>query len=494
MPLPNHPKGQENTYFPFLDEGQTFQQDQDAAAAARMEDRHRRDIPKPVKPKEPDISPAQQHTYTPKPPDILAPFPDRLHKHNGINYIFVANDHPPGDPDPVQNPAYRSPAATKSTINDALIFAKQLVLALPDTEQRVTIYVIGGTYPEDVTFDSGRIDICGLGARPRIHGITTIAIPGHIMMQNLELYNLTAPALVINPQVDLGEDDPGIILQSLRVKSNGNAFKASARFHAYDSKFFSLKDPNSFTCEVHYDLQWAQGMFAEFFRCEIYAYHSDNGLFRDLPTAALSDTNLYGKFIHKATDSGVFGEKKGAALKITTITPNNASFFPNTQTQKTGVMLRYSMIHGYVLNECWALGHMHCECYGGLIDPTANGTIYSVQRSNSGPPPTLPTDSVTWWYHCQVRAKIIGIHTDFSQQNGSAVNYSQFDFSRHGTDVDFSAQQAFASLPFPKRGNGYVTRVMSTTDCPAWIFGGNGIDRGSIVSVPIGASYTPYYP
>lgn len=489
MPLPGRGKPKGTRVFSFFDEGEVFQNDRNAAPAARFEDRHRRDQPEEVTAKVQEPAPAQPQqplVNRPDPPVVLPP--DRLHKTNAVDYIFVAKDHYPGE-DSVINPAYRSASATFSSIGDAQTFAKTLIPKLALPEQRIAIYVIGGTWAESVTFDSGRIDLIGVGGRPRIHGVTTIAVPGGILLENFELYNAHSAALVIGAIPDAGADEPSIILQNLRVRSGGNAFRSLARFHAYDCKFYSDTDINSFTVDITWNPVW-QSMYAEFFRCEIYAFGAGRGSFRnygDISSAPFVIGNLYGNFIHLAAATG-------GAIRVSTLRPDGSGLSPNIETQRTGTILRYTTVHGYALNEGWALGHEHCRLYGGLADPIAAGTIYCIQRSQGSTPgmPGFNIDSVTWWDDCNIRAKIIAVQTDFSGNFG-AVNYSQFRHSGHGTDVDITAPNAFNALALPFAGAGFVSRVKSTTDAAIWFIGA-GIDIDSSVNVPIQASYSPYYP
>lgn len=504
MPLKGHGKKSKNL-FPFYDPGVDADDDVQSFVNSQREHNHRTRQPAAEVRTEfgnpnaggsgPNNSGGGNTTGPPGPPGPAGKDgkdgtngtagPDRLHKTNGVDYIFVGKDHYPGE-DPVINPGYRTVGAPFSSITDALNYAETVVIPkLIDPTQRVSIFVIGGTWNEDVTINSS-IKLIGLGGgRPLITGRVVINPADDVLLANFEIFDQSfdarfpTAALTIGVMPDIGDTRPNVVLENIWCRGSGYSFQSSSRFWANNCRFYCEEDATAFAVNISFSPGWKR--FAEFTNCHFYGS-------RLIPYPPLETNTGMAGYRGGIT---LFSGPTGGAIKISTrVSPASASFYANDVTAGTGVVLFGCQVFGYASCEGWALGHYHCRLNGGFMDFDTLGTTYCKQTANSS---STNIDSEVWFDHCHIRARTAVAHFDFTAF-GAGINFTKIRDSTFGTDDPLQRLPTVAQ----RNGAGYVTVVKSATDGPKWYDAGvsnvNMFIYDSIMNIPAIAMNDPYYP
>lgn len=506
MPLKGHGKKSKNL-FPFYDPGVDANDDVQSFVNSQREHNHRTRQPvatvttKSGNPNSGGNSPTGNGggniTGPPGPPGINGRNgdagppgkdgnigPDRLHKTNGVDYIFVGKDHYPLE-DPVINPGYRTVGAPFSSITDALTYAQTVVIPkLADPTQRVSIFVIGGTWNEDVTINTS-IKLIGLG-RPLITGRVIINPADDVLLANFEIFyqsidaRFPLAALTIGLMPDTGDVRPNVVLENIWCRSTGDGFHSQSRFWANNCRFFCENNAQGFAVNISFKPGWKR--FAEFTNCHFYGYK-----LVPYPLSPRVGNQGYRGTINFYTNT------TGGAIKVTSRTANGAAtFYDNLTTAGTGVVLFGCQVFGFAQCECWALGHYDTRINGGSVDTDGAGTIYCTQVSNSAELDN--TDSEVWFMDCTVKAKVISAHED-STSAGGARNYTKITSTSIGSDEPLVTANAAV---VKRGGNGYVTCVDVKSDAAHWydagVSGSNMFIYDSMLNIPHIALHDPYYP
>lgn len=339
----------------------------------------------------------------PQPPSSVPPITptviDRFHKW-GSTYVTVANLHLSGD-DPIADPgAYH-------TITDGYAFAKRLANRFTTDYERVVVWVSGGRYIENLTFDDPRIDVVGIG-RPTIEGVVTIAAACTKML--FDFFE------VINPSTFEG-DDPNDFA-GLRVEAgveSGTHFSdiqiKRCLFHGPDTQIYLERWSDFEDCDCYSETNLSTGnpsVYIQFLLADEVPAQSKWTQFRDCRIAG------------EPFPGGVLAPtyfRKGFAIQLSAVDPNTGDWIPNIVTHASGVYFKNCVISGWTRNYAWNMIHDHCRHIEGDMLNETSGSIhhYCVCWSGEGFGPSANT----WFNHCEFTARYCACIIDAGTVPGS---------------------------------------------------------------------------
>lgn len=374
-----------------------------AAAIAEDERRTPEDAPEPASPV-PLVANPRPQASPPLPPNPPATPFDRFHKW-GRSYVTVANTHYAGD-DPVPDPA------AYHTIAEGYAFAKTLAAREDNDYERITVWVSGGAYNEDLIFDDPRVDVVGIG-RPLINGSVRIASDcTKILFDNFEIINADTP-----------EDDDPTDFVGLYLEQGDESGE-----HLSDIQFkrLYLHGPKM---QVHIR-RWC-----DFDNC---VSQSESNLSNGIPSIEvlflLTDAFLpMSKFITFRNDCRISGQAppnpgrlnpklipdyfaRGGALRISVVNPSSGDWVVNVTTAASGVFLKNCTLSGYCENYGWNLRFDHCTHIEGYRLNTTAGSIHCLCYANTLIETVI--DSFTWFDYSRFTSRYIacGIDKGFGGQ------------------------------------------------------------------------------
>lgn len=474
---------------PGLEAGQDFVQ--------IVTENDRRDIDNAVaeEGKPPIASPVQP--LQPPAPILPKAGPDRFHKKGSV-YATVSKLHNSGE-DTVADPA------AFHTIVEGYAYCKDVLvpkLIDPATE-RVTLYIFGGQYEEDVVFDSANVDVVAEG-RVILKGSMTITptLPRqYIAGFDIIAAGSTTCLLTINEFIGDHHEErlPGVIFRDMRLSAEIRLVDASARFLFVDSDFYYLADFDatlaSCGIKIRYTIQWQR--WAEFWNCELYSVPAS-----EQASSSAEPTDNYYDGVNAYTAAPKLGTlfwfsphangllSLNPMIDCSTATDGTeTAFFSSQSTVSTGVHLDHCTIFGIMLNKCWTVVHEYCYCQGGLQGILTPGTIYSYQWVLSTV--SLNVGSFTQFFHCQVNAANAGwIQEQSLPPLFTTPGYVWFNHSHHVSDSVTSAGSTFID---GTSGQSWVYVEHSDTTSANWTTA-NLYASNSPVSEPIIPGITLYYP
>jgi len=364
----------------------------------QTETNRRRDAEDQAAIKKPDIvaqAPAPPSTV----PVIPTVPPDRFHKW-GSTYVTVANLHLSGD-DPVPDPgAYH-------TITAGYAFAKTLADRFTTDYERVVVWVSGGRYIENLTFDDPRIDVVGIG-RPTIEGIVTITADcTRILFDFFE---------VINPDTFEGDDPNDFAgLRVLAGVESGTHFSdiqvKRCLFHGPNTQLYLERWSDFDDCDSYSENNLNNGnpsVFVQFLVSDGIPIPAKWTQFRNcrisgmpFPGGILAPTYF----------------RKGFAIQISAVDPTTGDWISNAVTHSSGVYLQNCLISGWTRNYAWNMAHDHCRHIEGDMLNATSGSIhhYCVCWSGEGFGPS----AYTWFNHSKFNVRYCACIIDAGTIPGS---------------------------------------------------------------------------
>jgi len=442
-------------------------------AISEDERRHPDDLePPPQKPIFANKAPSPSKPIPDNPP--VATVYDRFHKW-GSTYVTVANLHFSGD-DPIPDPgAYH-------TITAGYAFAKTLADRRVGDE-RVVVWVSGGYYPEDITFDDPRIDVVGIG-RPTIEGIVTITADcTRILFDFFEIINPTAgedddprdfAGIILEPGAESGTHFSDIQLK--RLYCHGN------KTQVFFQRWVDIDD-----CDFQSEDNLSTGIPSVDFQFVI-----TDGISIPSKWSQIRNSRLNGQPFPGGMLAPTYF-RKGYALRI--IVSNDLMGIPysNAVTRSTGVYLKNCVISGWSSNYYWNLIHDNCRHIEGDMLNSTSGSIHHYCRCWSGE--GFGPSANTWFNHSMFTVRYCACIIDDGVIPNSWASSNVYLHHIVHNGADHASPPLLAGsdvidgtnlVPPQPKPIGFVLASSYATPAP-FVYGAAGIENAVIAMVTTGA-------
>lgn len=419
----------------------------------------------------------------PEPPVVI----DRLHKESLSfegGYIFVGKNHDTSETDqmPPVNPGYAS--ATASSLNDAykkaLAFQPRL-----KANARITIYVMSGTWIEDLTLMAERIDWVGMG-RPVIWGRVMIANIRDIRMTGIEFRSRDLQEAV---RVTIAPPPEPTFLSTYSLTKFFDCW-----FHGDQRALWTQRRIYLEGCRTWADTDTDPGLENPPFIVTASPDDIDFTVSVDCTHTAFLTLDMS---IPRIMPPGV-RRPVGYAIRVMGQTgpPPVPGLEDKTDAYllhpMSGLLIRRGTVEGSLLCEQSVVLHEGGFQLGGLPSLTKSGGVYAIIRGRRLDEQQIP--GIVQFDHAQTRAGLIAMFMSSPEQPGvlgwgGAVYYRS---SNHTCGYD--GAEAAAVVNMGSVGEFYHDN-QSATACPVW--GGAGItfyepDLTTGANVPLSAMFNPY--